>query len=131
MAAIRNKNTGGARKRIAGETAKGATPKKKGSAPKVSTMDRARMIAEHARIRQSVSKTKTNISPEPETTSPKTKANPDEQRTTTYKLPVSKPAAKPAPGQNVVKTPVTKAQRPNSGTISKPAVKAPVRKLTK
>jgi hypothetical protein len=34
MAAIRNKNTGGARKRIAGETAKGATPKKKGSAPK-------------------------------------------------------------------------------------------------
>ena len=34
MAAIRNKNTGGARKRIAGETAKGATPKKKGSEPK-------------------------------------------------------------------------------------------------
>jgi hypothetical protein len=40
MAAIRNKNTGGARKRIAGETAKGATPKKKGSAPKVYTGDK-------------------------------------------------------------------------------------------
>ena len=39
MAAIRNKNTGGARKRIAGETAKGATPKKKGSAPKLFTRD--------------------------------------------------------------------------------------------
>jgi len=128
--AMRNTRTGGTRKRVAGETKKGATPKEKGSKPKVSAMDRARMIAEHARIKQSVSKTSTTnrpkTSPEDDSTPPRTKkVNPNEESTTTYKRPVSRPTAKPAPGQNVVKTPVTKAQRPNSGAISKPAVKAP------
>jgi len=133
--AMRNTRTGGTRKRVAGETKKGATPKELGSKPKVSAAERAKMAAEHARIRQSMPKTPTTnrpkTSPEDDTAPKTKKVNPNEESTTTYKRPVSRPAAKPAPGQNVVKTPVNKAQRPNSGTISKPAVKAPARKSTR
>jgi hypothetical protein len=106
MAAIRNTRTGGARKRIAGETAKGATPKKKGSAPKVITSDKLPNGKRNNNYNPHAKPTITADGPTP------TKA----QRPNTVL--VSK-AQRP----NTVL--VSKAQRPNTVPVSKPAVKAP------
>jgi len=91
---MRNTRTGGTRKRVAGETKKGATPKEKGSASKVITSDKL----------------------------PNGKRN-------NYKPQVTPggPVPRPSPTPEVIQ----KAQRPNSGMVSKPAVKAPVRKSTR
>jgi len=138
--AIRNARTGGARKRVAGETKKGATPKKKGAATKVITSDRLPNgqrnnykpndpNSVHAEPKGSIS-TKRKPGPDEGDTTVKTKKitpngpqHPD--RVTT------RPTTKPVVSKPAVKAPVKTATRPNPGMVSKPAVKAPAKKSTR
>ena len=148
--AIRNTRTGGARKLVAGETKKGATPKKKGAATKVITSDRLpngqrnnykpntptsnNTVPEGSTTNKkkptpdgdtpvNTKKVKPNDPMHPERVAPRTRRLPSSTpKETTTKTPVSKPA---------VKAPVKTTTRPNPGMVSKPAVKAPAKKSTR